>query len=349
MRGVSFAGDRKIAFIDVADPTPGPSEVVLEIKASGMCGSDLKFYRAPSGAGVQRLGIAGAGEAIVAGHEPCGVVVAVGSSVPSRLARVGQRVMVHHYSGCGGCAHCRTGWAQLCQEGITVYGVNGHGAHAPYMKVPASTLVDLPDELNFETGAAISCGTGTAYYALRRSNLSGRDTVAIFGQGPVGLSATQLAKAMGATVIALDINPARLARSTEFGADHIIDPSKESTVDRIKEITKNLGADISLETSGASSARADAVRATRTWGTACYVGEDGTVSLNVSPDLLRKQMTILGSWTFSTVGQAECAKFVAEREVPVDRLFTDRWALSDAEAAYQLFDTQSSGKGVFLA
>jgi Zinc-binding dehydrogenase len=201
---------------------------------------------------------------------------------------------------------------------------------AAYMKVPASTLVDLPDELNFETGAAISCGTGT-------------------GQGPVGLSATQLAKAMGATVIALDINPARLARSTEFGADHTIDPSKESTVDRIKEITKNLGADISLETSGASSTRADAVRATRTWGTACYVGEDGAMTLNVSPDLLRKQMTILGSWTFSTVGQADCAKFVAERQVPVDRLFTDRWTLSDAEAAYQLFDTQSSGKGVFLA
>jgi hypothetical protein len=103
--------------------------------------------------------------------------------------------MIHHYSGCGGCSRCRTGWAQLCQEGITVYGVNGHGAHEPCMKVPASTLVDLPDELNFETGAAIFCGTGTAYYALRRSNLSCRDTVAIFGQGPVGLSATQLAKA----------------------------------------------------------------------------------------------------------------------------------------------------------
>lgn len=153
---------------------------------------------------------------------------------------------------------------------------------------------------------------------------------------------------MGATVIALDINPARLSRSSEFGADHAIDPSKESAVDRIKEITKGAGADISLETSGASSARADAVRATRTWGTACYVGEDGAVTLNVSPDLLRKQMTILGSWTFSTVGQADCAKFVAERRIAVNRLFTNRWTLSDAEAAYTLFDTQSSGKGVFL-
>ena len=109
------------------------------------------------------------------------------------MARIGQRVMVHHYSGCGGCSHCRTGWAQLCLEGITVYSVSGHGAHAPYMKVPASTLVALPDALSFETGAAISCGAGASYYALRRCRLSGRDTVAIFGQGPVGLSATQFA------------------------------------------------------------------------------------------------------------------------------------------------------------
>jgi D-arabinose 1-dehydrogenase-like Zn-dependent alcohol dehydrogenase len=96
---------------------------------------------------------------------------------------------------------------------VKVYGNNSHGGHAQYMCVPANTLVPLDDALSFTAGAAISCGTGTAYGALRRMNVSGNDTLAIFGQGPVGLSATQLAAAMGARVIALDISPQRLERA----------------------------------------------------------------------------------------------------------------------------------------
>ena len=119
------------------------------------------------------------------------------------------RVMDHHYCGCGVCRHCRLGWSQLCGAGFAVYGVTAHGAHADYIKVPARTLVPLPDELSFATGAAISCGTGTAYQALRRMNVSGRDTLAVFGQGPVGLSATQLGTVMGARIIALDTSAER--------------------------------------------------------------------------------------------------------------------------------------------
>ena len=149
---------------------------------------------------------------VIAGHEPCGVVVAVGPGVTDAEAKVGDRMMVHHYQGCTQCSHCRSGWQQLCQEvPVKVYGSNAHGGHAKYLKVPANTMVPLPEELSFTAGAAISCGSGTAYGALRRMNVSGRDTIAIFGQGPVGLAGTQFAKAMGARVIALDINPQRLA------------------------------------------------------------------------------------------------------------------------------------------
>jgi threonine dehydrogenase-like Zn-dependent dehydrogenase len=90
------------------------------------------------------------------------------------------------------------------------------------------------------------------------------------------------------------------------------------------------------------------VRAARTWGTACFVGERGQVTLDVSPDLLRRQITLVGSWTFSTQGQAECAEFVADHHVDVEKLFTHQWRLDQAEAAYRLFDTQSTGKGVIL-
>jgi D-arabinose 1-dehydrogenase-like Zn-dependent alcohol dehydrogenase len=94
---------------------------------------------------------------------------------------IGDHVMVHHYSGCGG---CRSGWQQLCQTfPLRVYGNNDYGAHAQYLKVPADTVPPLPDELSFAAGAATSCGTGTAYGALRRLNLSGSDTLTIVGQG----------------------------------------------------------------------------------------------------------------------------------------------------------------------
>jgi threonine dehydrogenase-like Zn-dependent dehydrogenase len=346
VRGVTFLGGRKLQLMEFADPAPGPSDVVLNIKASGMCGSDLRFYRASGETG--SLGLGKVSGPVIAGHEPCGVVAAVGSAVDPRTARVGARVMVHHYAGCGTCVHCRTGWSQMCVEGSTVYGVTGHGAHAPYMKVPAHTLVALPDALDFATGAAISCGTGTAYQALRRIRLAGGDTIAIIGQGPVGLSATQLATARGARVIALDVSPERLQRAKEFGAEALIDPARDDAITAIKTRTHGAGADFALDTSGAAAGRLLAVRATRAWGTTCFVGEGGNVTLEVSPDMLRKQLTIIGSWTFSTSVQADCARFVAEQNIAVDRLFTHRWRLDQAEEAYAVFDQQTAGKGVFL-
>jgi threonine dehydrogenase-like Zn-dependent dehydrogenase len=347
MQGVVFLGDRRLELREFPDPTPGPGEVVLAMKASGMCGSDLHSYRARGG-GSTAIGLGGSGELVIAGHEPCGVVAAIGPGVSEAQARLRQRVMNHHYKGCGVCKHCRTGWSQMCQEGSIVYGVTGHGGHAPYMKVPANTLVPLPDQLSFEAGAAISCGTGTAFGALRRLNVSGRDTIAIFGQGPVGLSATQLAKAMGARVLAVDVSPERLALSQAFGADVTIDPQTADPVQTIKDVTHGEGTDLALDCSAAPEARAAAVRSTRPWGSVCFVGEGNTVTLNVSPDMIRKQLTIMASWTFNTVGQAECARFIADRQVPVDRLFTHRFTLDQAEEAYRLFDTQTTGKGVFV-
>jgi threonine dehydrogenase-like Zn-dependent dehydrogenase len=348
MKGVVFAGDRRLELRDFPDPTPGPGEVVLEIRASGMCGSDLKFYRAAGGAA--SLGLGAVQGPLIAGHEPCGVVATVGPGVSPREARVGARVMQHHYRGCGVCPHCATGWMQLCVEGVAeVYGVTGHGAHARYMKCPARTLVPLPDALSFDAGAAISCGTGTAWGALKRLGLRGDHTIAVFGQGPVGLSATLLAAKMGARVIALDTNAQRLERARQFGAAELIDPARtHDVVGAIRDLTHGRGAHLSLDASSAPEARVQAVKCVRTWGKACFVGEGGSVTLDVSNDLLRRQVTLIGSWTFSTVGQAECARYIADRGLgpDIDRLFTHRWKLEQAAEAYALFDRQSDGKGV---
>jgi threonine dehydrogenase-like Zn-dependent dehydrogenase len=345
MKGLIFAGDRQIDYVEVEDPTPGLGEVVLEMKASGICGSDLHMYRGPKG--MRLLGATATGP-IIAGHEPCGVVVAVGPGVTDRQAKIGDRAMVHHYWGCGTCPHCRTGWAQMCdQQQPTIYGIGAHGGHAQYLKVPEGTLVALPESLSFAAGAAISCGTGTSYAALRRFGVSGGDVIAIFGQGPVGLAATQLAAAMGARVIAIDPSAERLAFAKELGATDTIDPNSGDTVAAIQALTHGKGADYAFEASGAGAARTAGVKAVRPWGSVAFVGVGGEPTVEVGA-IMRRQITVFGSWTFSNVGQGECARFIADRNIAADRIFTDRWRLDQGVEAYQKVDGQKGGKGVFI-
>jgi len=347
MRGVVFLGDRKLEIREFPDPAPGPGEVVVAMKASGMCGSDLHPYRA-TGNAAAALGLGGDGGRVVAGHEPCGVVAACGLGVTDSEAVIGQRVMVHHYKGCGQCKHCRVGWSQLCPRGCVVYGMTGHGGHAPFMTVPARTLVPLPEAVSFEEGAAISCGTGTAYGALKRLDVSGRDTLAVFGQGPVGLSATMLGKAMGARVIAIDVGAERRQLARELGADTVIDPGADDPVRALRELTHGEGVEVALDCSGNSEARVAAVRSACTWGRVGFVGEGNKTTFDISQDMIRRQLTVHASWTFSAVGQEECARFIAARKIPLARLLTHRFDLDAAEAAYRLFDTQTTGKGVFI-
>ena len=123
MRGVVFPGDRLVSYVDVPDPTPGPLDVIVEMKASGMCGTDLQNYRRPRDQAPYMPSLIG--RPPIADHEPAGIVCAVGTAVPPAQARVGERVMVHHYQGCTTCDHCRSGWQQLCQIAkpmVRVYG-----------------------------------------------------------------------------------------------------------------------------------------------------------------------------------------------------------------------------------
>lgn len=340
MKAVVFLGEGKLQLMEFPDPTPGPDDVVIRMKASGMCGSDLHHFHEP---------LRRPDQLIIEGHEPCGVVEAVGSAVRPSEARVGDRVMVHHYDGCRTCAHCRSGWTQFCETGKIVYGgTNGHGAHAEFMKVPAHTLIKLHDDMSFKAGAAVACGSGTAYAALKRIDVTGDETVAVFGQGPVGLSVTMLAKAMGARVIAIDIGDERLAMARAMGADVVVNASRDDPVKAIKDASHGgLGADKAIECSSNPRARVQAVQSTRTWGSTCLIGVNGDMQLSVN-DVILKNRSVVGSLTFSKNLQAACADFVVERKIDVDALFTHSFRLDQAAEAYHLFDQQKIGKGVFL-
>ena len=171
MRGVVFVGDRELEIRELPDPHAAEGEVAIAMKASGLCGSDLRPYRVP------RDQVGPRDELNARGHEPCGVI-----------AEVGPGVMMHHYIGCGTCRMCRLGYTQMCLRHHT-----RGGGHEDFLLAPESTCVALRDELSFEEGAACTCGTGTAFHALKRLSLTATDTLAIFGQGPVGASGTLIA------------------------------------------------------------------------------------------------------------------------------------------------------------
>ena len=191
-------------------------------------------------------------------------------------------------------------------------------------------------------------GAITALFALKRLDVSGRDTLAVFGQGPVGLSATMLGVAMGARVIAVDTVAERRALAKGFGAEAVIDPNAVDPVAAIHELTEGEGAETTMDCTGVAEARVAAVRSADTWGRVAFVGEGGSTTFDISQQMIRRQLTIHASWTFSAVGQEECARFVAERKVPLGKLLTHRFTIEQADEAYRLFDTQTTGKGVFL-
>jgi threonine dehydrogenase-like Zn-dependent dehydrogenase len=164
----------------------------------------------------------------------------------------------------------------------------------------------------------------------------------------VGLSATQFAATMGARVIAVDVIPERLELASQLGADITIDASAEPSVKAIRDLTHGEGADATLDATGIPEVRLNAVDSARLWGRVCFVGEGNTTTFDVSPQIIHKQLTIYGSWTFSLSGLAEVANFVVERHVPLKDLITHRFTLDQAVAAYRLFDSGRTGKVVLV-
>jgi len=339
VRGVFLPGGRRVVVDDVPDPSPGHGQVVLRMRASTICGSDLRaIYREHLGTGPEGY------QGVVAGHEPCGEVVDVGPGV-TRL-RAGDRVVVYHIAGCGLCADCRAGYDISCSSpSRAAYGWQRDGGHADYLLADERTCIPLPDELDFVDGACIACGFGTAYEALCRLTVSGRDAVLVTGLGPVGLAAGLLAKRLGARlVVGVEGRPERrdLARSLD-AVDVALAPD-DGAAERIRDLTGGEGVEAAIDCSGAAAARALAVEATRRWGRCAFVGEGGRFEVDASPALIHRQLTLHGSWVTSIGRMAELALLLAAWDLHPAMTVTDRFTLADADAAYVRADTDAAGK-----
>jgi len=335
MRGVVFPGDRRAEVRDFPDPEPGPDEVVVRIKAAGLCGSDLHLYRQTA---AQR-----AGNDTIPGHEPSGVVEALGPGVDT--VQVGDRVSVYHYRGCGHCKHCRAGNVMWCAE-RRGYGGPIHGADADLLLTDARNCMPLPDELSYAHGALMACAAGTAFSSMHKLQVSGQDTLVIFGQGPVGLCGLLVAKALGGRVIGVDPIPERRALALQLGADKALDPGQTDVLTAVRDLTHGDGADLAFETSGSAAGQNGAVDCLRLGGKAVFVGF-GVQDKTLNPSqFIGRQLTLMGSFVMPVYMYYDLAQFVLDHDLPLDRMVTHRFPLEKAPEAFALFDQGATGKVV---
>jgi threonine dehydrogenase-like Zn-dependent dehydrogenase len=199
--------------------------------------------------------------------------------------------------------------------------------------------------MTFVDGACVACGFGTAYEALCRADVSGRDVVLVTGMGPVGLAAGLMAGKLGSPLrIGMDVSQDRLELATKLGAvDHVV-PAGDGALQQILDLTAGHGCEVTLDASGAASARLTALQATRHWGRSVMVGEGGRLELDVSPALIHPQITLYGSWVTSTWRMAELCQNLVRWNLHPEVTVTDRFALDDVAKAYELADSGVGGK-----
>jgi threonine dehydrogenase-like Zn-dependent dehydrogenase len=341
MRGVRLPGNSSVEQVTVDVPVPGEGQVLLAMKASSICGSDIRaIYREHLGHGPEAY------QGVVAGHEPCGQVVAVGPGC--RRLTEGDRVVVYHIAGCGVCEQCRSGYLIGCTgESRAAYGWQRDGGHAEYLLAEEVTCLVMPDSLSYVDGALVSCGFGTAYEALLRLDVSGRDTLLVTGLGPVGLAAAMLARAMGAgPVVGTDVSPERRQIALDLGLVDDAVSADEHAGARLDELTGGRGFSTTVDCSGNAAARHLALSQAATWGRCAFVGEGGRVGFDVSPVMIHKQVTLHGSWVTSVGHMGDLLSHLDRWQLEPSVTVTDTFALEDAAAAYELADRGTSGKVV---
>ena len=340
MQGAILPGNSTVELKEFEIPKPAHGEVLIQTKATTICGSDIRcIYREHVGKGPE-----GYIPGTIAGHEPCGVIVEEGPGL--RRFKKGDRVIVYHISGCGVCNDCRRGYYISCTSPHRrAYGWQRNGGMAPYILAEEKDLIYLPEPLTYEDGAQVACGFGTVYEAIEKIGVSGNDAVLVTGLGPVGLAALMLAKAMGANqLIGVEMNDYRIALAQELGlVDQVFKPGPDA-LEQILAATGGRGVERAIDASASDPGRQLAIRATRPWGKIAFVGEGGTCTFNPSPDIIHGQKTIYGSWVTSLWKMEELVERLVRWNIHPDALITHRFPLAEADAAYRLMASGACGK-----
>lgn len=339
MQAAYLPGNSTVVLKEVEIPVPGHGEVLIRMKSSTICGSDIRaIYREHLGKGPEGY------QNKICGHEPSGQIVKCGPGL--RRFKEGDRVVVYHISGCGLCNDCRRGYMISCTSPYRrAYGWQRDGGMAEYLLAEEKDLVLLPDSLTYTDGAQIACGFGTVYEGLEKIGISGNDAVLVVGLGPVGLASLMLAKAMGANkLIGVDTVQERLDIAKEKGLADDVFLSDANALKKIQDLTGGNGVERAVDCSGNTYGRQLAVRATRKWGKIVLIGEGGTMELNPSPDLIHDQKTVYGSWVTNIWRMEELVERIVRWNIHPENLVTHRFKLNQASEAFALMAEGKCGK-----
>jgi L-iditol 2-dehydrogenase len=289
MKALLLTAPSKLEFVDFPEPKPAEDEVVVRVRACGICGSDIHGWDGSSGRRNPPL---------IMGHEASGEVVATGPRVSAWHA--GDRVTFDSTIYCGVCRFCRQGQVNLCENrrvvGVAPAEYKQHGAFAERLAIPERILYRLPDSLPFEHAAMVE-PVSIAVHAVQRTKIAPGSTAVVVGSGMIGLLVIQALRWAGAkNVIAVDLADNRLALARQLGATHAINSGKEDAAAEVARITDGLGAEVSFEVVGFTSTQALALSVLKRGGACVLVG-------NLSPktqdfplqSVVTKEITILGS------------------------------------------------------
>lgn len=318
MRAIQYTAPRApFELRDVPPREPGPGEVQVQVTAAGMCHTELHFA-----SGLLDLGV----RPITMGHEVVGRIAKVGAGVPPE--RVGQRVIVYYYVGCGRCRHCRVGDEHLCPSVAAEYGFVSDGGYAEACTVPARNCVPLPDHLDDVEAAPIGCGVTTAVHAGKLARLVPGEWVAVYGAGGVGYGLVQLARAAGCRVIAIGRSAAKLAKAAALGAESTIRAAEGTDVAaEVRRLTGGAGADVVFECVGSADSMPKASAMLGRRGRLVFIGYS-EASFTVHPiQLVVFEQQVIGSVgaTLQDLHEAVdlvargVVKTVVDRTLPLER------------------------------
>jgi len=331
MKQVAITGVRQATLVDLPDPCPLDNWVVVKVTIAPMC-TEYKAWLA--GHISQSLGHEAVGE-VAAAARPCGVAV-------------GDRVVVHPTWPCGRCKLCTAGDYIHCERMVNVTAYTGSDAgtatYCQYVIKPDWLCTPIPDDISDELAGLLLCGLGPSFGAFDRIALEAADTVVIAGLGPVGLGGVVNARFRGARVLAVESNAWRAALALELGAEVVLDPRDEATPGRLRELTAGRGASAALDCSGSPQAHRLLIDALGRLGRLAFVGESaGDTAIRVSPDMVRKGLTLRGSWHYNLTRYPAVVD-VLRRSPVASRLISHTFPMSRVQNAFETLETQCTAK-----
>jgi len=326
LRVAVYHGPGDIRLEERPVPKPGPRDILVEMRACGICGSDLMdWYIAPRAP-------------LVLGHEPTGVVVEVGRDVEGFSE--GDRVFAHHHVSCMTCRFCRRGQFTLCPLFRRTH--LDPGGFSEFFRVPEPNLaldtLKLPEKLSFEVGTLIE-PLACCVRAVKKAGVGLEDNVAIVGAGPSGLMIAVLAKLSGAALVAIsDLVPFRLKAAEELGADVVVNAGEEDLADVVKAETDGLGADVAFATAPSLEAMKVALRSLRRGGTLLvFAPTPPGVELPIQPhDIFFDEVTVTASYSTTHVETRIALRLLTAHESLFKRLITHEFELERIADAFKL-------------